>query len=73
MKQLLLTDRGGVNKGHGRETMQIPWIAYGKSTKHKGVINESIVIYDTAATITWLPGLKLPQVWTKRPVKQIFE
>jgi len=72
---IVSADHGGINKGHGGKTMQemrIPWIAYGKSVKRNGPITESIVTYDTAATIAWLFGLKVPQVWTGRAVKQIF-
>ena len=73
---IVSADHGGINKGHGGKTMQemrIPWIAYGKSIKRKGIIKQSMVTYDTAATIAWLLDLKAPQVWTGRPVKQIFE
>lgn len=73
---LISADHGGINKGHGGKTMQemrIPWIAYGKSIKRKGPVKESIMTFDTAATIAWLFNLKTPQVWIGRPVKQIFE
>ncbi len=73
---IVSADHGGINKGHGGKTMQemnIPWIAYGKSIKKKGEITESMMTYDTAATIAWLLNLKTPQAWIGRPVKQIFE
>lgn len=72
---IVSSDHGGKDKGHGGKTMQemkIPWIAYGKALGHQGKIEKSIVTYDTAATIAWLFGLETPQVWTGRPVKQIF-
>lgn len=73
---LVSADHGGINKGHGGKTMQemrIPWIASGAGIKRRGAIKESIVTYDTAATIAWLFNLKVPQVWTGRAVKGIFE
>lgn len=73
---IISADHGGKDKGHGGKTMQemrIPWIAYGKPVVHQGKLKNSIVTYDTAATIAWLLELRVPQVWTGRPVKQIFE
>lgn len=72
---LLSADHGGINKGHGGKTLvevEIPWIAYGKAVRQKGEIKQSIVTYDTAATIAWVLGLNPPQLWTGRPVKNIF-
>ena len=73
---LITADHGGINKGHGGDSlneMEIPWIMYGTGVKKNNPIEESIVTYDTAATIAWLFGLKQPQVWTGRPVKAAFK
>lgn len=72
---ILSSDHGGINKGHGGKTMQemqIPWIICGKGIQNGKEIKESIVTYDTAATIAWIFGLRTPQVWTGRPVKAAF-
>jgi predicted AlkP superfamily pyrophosphatase or phosphodiesterase len=72
---ILSSDHGGINKGHGGKTMQemqIPWIICGKGVQNGKEIKESIVTYDTAATIAWIFGLRTPQVWTGRPVKTAF-
>ncbi|WP_343303474.1 alkaline phosphatase [Chitinophaga niabensis] len=73
---MLSSDHGGINKGHGGKTMvemQIPWIIRGKGIKKGHEVKESVVTYDTAATIAWIFGLKMPQVWTGRPVEDAFE
>ncbi len=72
---ILSSDHGGINKGHGGKTMvemQIPWIVRGKGIKKNNEVKESIVTYDTAATIAYIFGLKTPRVWTGRPVKEAF-
>lgn len=58
---ILSSDHGGINKGHG-----------GKGVKKGNEVKESIVTYDTAATIAYIFGLKTPRVWTGRPVKEAF-
>ena len=73
---MLSSDHGGINKGHGGKTLmevEIPWIVYGNAVKQKGEVKQSIVTYDTGATIAYLLGLKQPQLWTGRAVKNIFE
>lgn len=72
---LLTADHGGIKKGHGGNTlleMEIPWIIYGKNIKRGHKLKESVMTYDTAATIAYALGLKLPQVWVGRPVKAVF-
>ena len=73
---ILTSDHGGINKGHGGKTLmevEIPWIAYGNAIRQKGEIKQTIITYDTGATIAYLLTLKQPQVWTGRAVKHIFE
>ncbi len=72
---LFTADHGGINKGHGGKTLaevEIPWIAYGAGIKYRGELKQSIVTYDTAATIAALLGLQTPQLWTGRAVKEIW-
>ena len=73
---IVTSDHGGINKEHGGKTMEemeIPWIIYGKGVKKGEELTESIMTYDTAATIAWIFGLKMPQVWIGRPVKAAFK
>ena len=72
---LVTADHGGVKKGHGSismEEMQIPWIITGPGIRKNHQIQESIMTFDTAATIATALKLKTPQVWIGRPVKSIF-
>ncbi|MBT8301303.1 MAG: alkaline phosphatase, partial [Maribacter sp.] len=69
------SDHGGIEKGHGGKTLlevEIPWIIYGKNIPAKGVLDESIVTYDTAATIAYLLGLEAPECWRGKPVLKAF-
>lgn len=73
---LLTADHGGINKGHGGKTMeemQVPWIIRGPGIAKNKEIKSSVMTYDTAATLAWIFGLKTPQVWTGRPVKEAFK
>jgi predicted AlkP superfamily pyrophosphatase or phosphodiesterase len=73
---LFTSDHGGVNKGHGlisMNEMQIPWIIKGPGIQKNKELSESIMTFDTAATIADLLKLNTPQVWIGRPVKGILE
>lgn len=73
---LLTADHGGIKKGHGGKTMeemQIPWIIRGPGVAKNKEISGSVMTYDTAATLAWIFGLKTPQVWIGRPVKDAFK
>ncbi|WP_341837707.1 alkaline phosphatase [Chitinophaga pollutisoli] len=73
---ILSSDHGGINKGHGGKTMvemQIPWIFMGRGIKKNQEVKESVMTYDTAATIAYIFGLKTPQSWIGRTVKSIFK
>jgi len=73
---LFTADHGGINKGHGLITMnemQIPWIIKGPGIKKDHELSQSIMTFDTAATIAELLKLKAPQVWIGRPVKAAFK
>jgi predicted AlkP superfamily pyrophosphatase or phosphodiesterase len=68
---IVSSDHGGIEKGHGGKTMQemeIPWIIMGKSISKNHEVEESIMTYDTAATIAYLLKLSVPQSWIGRPV-----
>jgi predicted AlkP superfamily pyrophosphatase or phosphodiesterase len=73
---LFTSDHGGINKGHGLITMnemQIPWIIKGPGIKKDNELLQSIMTFDTAATIAELLKLTVPQVWIGRPVKAAFK
>jgi hypothetical protein len=72
---IVSADHGGILKNHGGKTLQeveIPWIISGPGIKKNFEITDSVVTYDTAATIANIFKLKTPQVWTGRPVKSAF-
>jgi hypothetical protein len=52
--------------------MQIPWIVVGPGIRKNHQVQESIMTFDTAATIAAALKLKAPQVWIGRPVQSIF-
>ena len=73
---IITADHGGINKGHGGKTMQemeTPFIICGKNVKKGGEFSESVMQYDVASTIAYIFGLKQPQVWIGRPMKQVFK
>lgn len=73
---IVTADHGGINKGHGGKTLQemeVPFIISGKNIRSGGEFKESMMQFDTAATIAYALGLKQPQVWIGRPMVQVFE
>ncbi|MBO9620415.1 MAG: alkaline phosphatase [Niabella sp.] len=70
---LVTADHGGKGKGHGGKSLdevQIPWVLYGPGVKKGHQIRNTIITYDTAATIAWLLHLKMPQSWRGQPVTE---
>jgi len=73
---LVTADHGGHGKGHGQPIMadlEIPWIITGPGVKAGHEIKSPINTYDTAATIAYVFGLKPPEVWIGRPVREAFK
>lgn len=73
---LFTADHGGVGKGHGEismNEMQIPWIVKGPRILKNNELTESVMTFDTAATIADFLKLSPPQVWIGRPVQGIFK
>jgi len=73
---LVTADHGGHGKGHGQPIMadlEIPWIITGPGVKAGHEIKSPINTYDTAATIAYVFGLKAPEVWIGRPVREAFK
>lgn len=72
---IVTSDHGGIKKGHGGKTMQemqTPFIISGKNVKKGVEFHESMMQYDVASTIAYIFGLKQPQVWIGRPMKEGF-
>ena len=73
---IVLSDHGGINKGHGSTSMaemEAPLIFFGKGIKKGHQIRSSVVRYDTAPTIARIFGAEVPEVWRGRPIEEIFE
>lgn len=73
---LVTADHGGKGKGHGGATIaeiEIPWIIAGPGVKAGHEIKSPISTWDTAATIAYVFGLKQPDVWIGRPVREAFK
>lgn len=72
---IFTADHGGINKGHGSismQEMQIPWIIKGPGVRRDNEITQSVMTFDTAATIAAIFKLTPPQVWIGRPVAAAF-
>lgn len=72
---IVTADHGGIKKGHGGKSLdevQIPWVINGPGIKKSHEINDVIITYDTAATIAWIFGLKMPQSWRGKAVLDSF-
>lgn len=70
---ILSSDHGGVNKGHGGKSLlevEVPWIVYGKGIR-KQRVEQTVVTYDTGATIAYLLGLTPPEFWRGKPITSI--
>jgi len=74
---VIVSDHGGKGKSHSGislEESEAPFIVWGAGIRKNFEITDSVVSIDVAPTIAEIMGVKeLPQVWTGRPVRQIFE
>lgn len=69
---ILLSDHGGIDKGHGGKTLeevQIPFIISGAGIKKNHKITDTAIVYDVASTIAKLLDLKQPQAWRGIPLQ----
>ena len=72
---LVTADHGGIGKKHGGATLQeieIPWIIDGPGVAKGREILSPVNTYDTALTVAYIFGIKPPQCWIGRPVKEAF-
>ena len=73
---IITSDHGGINKGHGGETMQeleIPWIIAGPGVAAGREITRSVNTTDTAATIAHALGFRLSDAAIGRAVVEAFD
>jgi len=72
---MVTADHGGIGRSHGGQTlmeMEIPFIICGKNVKKGMKITDTMIQYDTAATIAEVFGLKRPQCWRGVPMYSVF-
>lgn len=72
---LLVSDHGGINKGHGGtsdEEITVPVLLYGAGVKRGTVITHPTYLYDVAATVAQALKLTLPEACIGRPITQAF-
>lgn len=73
---IVTADHGGIGKGHGGMTLQeleTPFIIWGKGIRQGMTITDTVIQYDTAATMAELLGLQRPQCWRGLPVYSAFK
>lgn len=69
---VIAADHGGIDKGHGGKTLaeiEIPFIMTGPGVPQGKKVEESMVIYDIAPTLTWLLRASQEEVWRGKPIK----
>lgn len=72
---LVTADHGGKDKGHGGKSLdevQIPWIISGPGIKKNVQLKNTIITYDTAATLAAILRLEQPQAWRGKAVSEAF-
>lgn len=73
---IITSDHGGIGTDHGGfhlDELETPFIIAGKNVKKGGEFSESMMQYDTAATLAEIFGLEIPQVWVGKSMSQVFE
>jgi predicted AlkP superfamily pyrophosphatase or phosphodiesterase len=74
---MLITDHGGINKGHGGVTMnemQVPWAITGPMIKKQGLITAPNSNKNTSLVLAKIFGVKeVPDFWTGVLPKGIFK
>ncbi len=73
---VMSSDHGGTGKGHGKFTileLETPFIVSGKKIKQNYEFPQTMMQYDTPAIIADILGLKIPEDWRGRPIKQIYK
>jgi len=72
---IIVSDHGGIEYGHGGETMlelETPFIISGPSIKKNVVLEKPNDLANTSPTIAFILGLKIPYEWTGRVFQEVF-
>ena len=72
---IVTSDHGGIGDDHGGyhlDELETPFIIAGKNVKKLGELKESMMQYDTAATIAEIFALNTPQVWVGKSISSVF-
>jgi arylsulfatase A-like enzyme len=73
---IVTSDHGGINHGHGGQSMmemETPFIIAGKNIKQGGEFSEVMLQQDTAHTLAEIFGLTVPQMWSGNSMSHVFE
>ena len=73
---MVVSDHGGIKKGHGGSTMteiEIPFIISGPGIQADKVITSPVNIYDIAPTIAYIFSVKAPACWIAKPIIEAFK
>ncbi len=73
---LVVTDHGGIGRGHGGESMieiQIPWMISGSGIRENVMLEQPNDLYNTASTIINLFGGVQPECWVGMPAFGAYE
>lgn len=72
---IIVSDHGGINYGHGGESMielETPFIISGPGIKKNVVLDKPNDLANTSPTIAAILGLKIPYEWTGRVFQEVF-
>jgi predicted AlkP superfamily pyrophosphatase or phosphodiesterase len=72
---LVTADHGGKGKKHGGDSLEeveVPWILKGPGVAPGREIAATVNTFDTAPTIAYIFGLKTPDCWIGKPVREAF-
>jgi arylsulfatase A-like enzyme len=73
---ILTADHGGSGRRHRTgdlDSQTIPWIVSGRGVAGSGELRDGIRTMDTAATVLWILGLPIPELYQGVPVIEAFE
>jgi len=73
---LVVSDHGGIGKGHGGESrieLEVPWMISGPGIARNRLITAPNDLFNTAPTIARLLRMKTPQEWIGRPAPDILD
>lgn len=69
---VISADHGGIDKGHGGKSLaevEIPFIMTGPGVPKGQQVNQPMLIYDIAPTLTWLLGAEQDEAWRGKPIQ----